>query len=63
MFAFQLVAGALGVPLEDFFEQEERLAWLREKVREAGGDPKTVDAWTRRCSSCWRRRPSARRMR
>ena len=36
--------GACAEPLEDFFEQEERLAWLREKVREAGGDPKTVDA-------------------
>ena len=30
-------------PLE-FFENEEKLAWLRSKVQEARGDPKTVDA-------------------
>ena len=46
-------AGALVLkePLE-FFEKEEKLAWLRSKVQEAGGGPKTVDA----------RRPSARQM-
>ena len=30
-------------PLE-FFEKDEKLVWLRSKVQEAGGDPKTVDA-------------------
>jgi len=29
-------------PLE-FFENDEKLVWLRGKVQEAGGDPKTVD--------------------
>ena len=43
-FAAKALALVLKEPLKDFFEQEERLAWLREKVQEAGGDPKTVDA-------------------
>jgi hypothetical protein len=43
-FAAKALAQVLKEPLKDFFEKEEKLAWLREKVREAGGDPKTVDA-------------------
>lgn len=31
-------------PLEDFFGDEQKLAWLRKKVQDAGGDPSTVDA-------------------
>ena len=43
-FAAKALAQVLKEPLKDFFEKEEKLAWLREKVQEAGGDPKTVDA-------------------
>lgn len=30
-------------PLEEFFDDEQKLAWLRKKVQDAGGDPSTVD--------------------
>ena len=43
-FAAKALAQVLKEPLKDFFEKDEKLAWLREKVQEAGGDPKTVDA-------------------
>ena len=43
-FAAKALAQVLKEPLKDFFEKGEKLAWLREKVQEAGGDPKTVDA-------------------
>jgi len=46
-FAAKALAQVLKEPLKDFFEKEEKLAWLREKVQEAGGDPKTVDAEVR----------------
>ena len=42
--AAKALALVLKEPLKDFFEKEERLAWLREKVQKAGGDPTTVDA-------------------
>jgi hypothetical protein len=42
--AAKALALVLKEPLKDFFDKEEKLAWLREKVQEAGGDPKTVDA-------------------
>jgi hypothetical protein len=31
-------------PLEEFFEKEEKLVWLRGQIAAAGGDPATVDA-------------------
>ncbi|NBT36443.1 MAG: hypothetical protein EBT03_13070, partial [Betaproteobacteria bacterium] len=31
-------------PLEEFFQKDDKLAWLRTEVRAAGGDPETVDA-------------------
>jgi hypothetical protein len=42
--AAKALALVLKEPLKEFFDKEEKLAWLREKVQEAGGDPKTVDA-------------------
>jgi hypothetical protein len=45
--AAKALALVLKEPLKDFFEKEEKLAWLRKKVQEAGGDPKTVDAEVR----------------
>jgi hypothetical protein len=46
--AAKALALVLKEPLKDFFDKEEKLAWLREKVQEAGGDPKTVDAEVQR---------------
>ena len=34
---------ALRNPLEEFFEKEEKLTWLRAQVQTAGGYPATVD--------------------
>jgi hypothetical protein len=41
--AAKALAMVLKDPLEEFFEKEEKLAWLRTQVQTAGGDPVTVD--------------------
>jgi hypothetical protein len=42
--AAKALAMVLKDPLEEFFQKDDKLAWLRTEVRAAGGDPETVDA-------------------
>ena len=42
--AAKALAMVLKDPLEEFFQKEDKLTWLRTEVRTAGGDPETVDA-------------------